>query len=210
MLCTKKAHLKADSWLFHLQNPSEETDQTTVLQFLGDFKKLKDSLSLRPVDGQLLLCTSWIAAYQSTPLFYVSEISTLLNHLLLCRTYNFPRYHTNMVSWSTQERPLPRPEVVQLYGVAVNNGLLTAHTAITIECLGISPSKGFSDFVFFFGFKWQPEKSGSPPDEHTLNPNKRLGSDQNEIPNERTASFGGRSAFRSGGRDLVCIEPESG
>lgn len=52
-------HIPADSKLFHFQNPPpEETDQTTVLYFLGDLKKLKDfTVSLRGNQWTALLCT---------------------------------------------------------------------------------------------------------------------------------------------------------
>lgn len=42
-----QTHLRTDSKaLSFTENPPEETDQTTVLYFLEDMKKLKDSLCL--------------------------------------------------------------------------------------------------------------------------------------------------------------------
>lgn len=44
-----QAHLRAHSNLFHFQNhppTHQETDQTTVVHFLGDLNKLTDSLCL--------------------------------------------------------------------------------------------------------------------------------------------------------------------
>lgn len=39
-----QAHFRTDSKVFHFQNAPEETDQATIFHFLGDLKKLKDSL----------------------------------------------------------------------------------------------------------------------------------------------------------------------
>lgn len=41
-----QAHFRTDSKVFHFQNAPEETDQATIFHFLGDLKKLKDSLCL--------------------------------------------------------------------------------------------------------------------------------------------------------------------
>lgn len=46
MLGTTKHISEQTVKLFHFQNLPEETDQTTVLHFLEDIKKLKDSLCL--------------------------------------------------------------------------------------------------------------------------------------------------------------------
>lgn len=39
-----QAHFRTGRKIFHFQNAPEETDQTTIFNFLGDLKKLKDSL----------------------------------------------------------------------------------------------------------------------------------------------------------------------